>query len=96
MAKESTRAAVPITPGRDGETPPRISPPAVVIHAQTQSLLAKPGLRLPPDAETMVRVIYEESQKLQSKVKEYSGQLWNADDESGDFFKQAAGNEPRH
>jgi hypothetical protein len=52
-----------------------IGPPAVVIHAQTQSLLAKPGLHLPPDAETMVRVIYDESQKLQSVVREHSGQL---------------------
>ena len=52
-----------------------IGPPAVMIHAQMQSMLAKPGLRLPPDAETMVRVIYEESQKLQSIVKEHSGQL---------------------
>jgi hypothetical protein len=52
-----------------------IGPPAVMIHAQTQSLLAKPGLKLPPDAETMVRVIYEQSQKLQSIVKEHSGQL---------------------
>jgi hypothetical protein len=52
-----------------------IGAPAVMIHAQTQSLLAKPGLQLPPDAETMVRSIYEESQKLQSVVKEYSAQL---------------------
>jgi hypothetical protein len=53
-----------------------IGPPAVMIHAQTQSLLAKPGLHLPPDAETMVRAIHDESQKLQSVVKEHSGQLW--------------------
>jgi hypothetical protein len=52
-----------------------IGPPAVVIHAQTQSLLAKPGLHLPPDAEALVRVIYEQSQKLQSIAKEHSGEL---------------------
>ncbi len=51
-----------------------IGPPAVMIYAQTQSLLVKPGLRLPPDAETMIRVIYEESQKLQSIAREHSGQ----------------------
>jgi hypothetical protein len=51
-----------------------IGPPTVMIHAQTQSLLAKPGLRLPPDAETMIRAIYQESQKLQSIARAYSGQ----------------------
>jgi hypothetical protein len=52
----------------------QIGPPAFMIHAHTQSLLAKPGLRLPPDAEAVVRAIYEESQKLQSAAKEHSGQ----------------------
>lgn len=54
----------------------QIGPPAVMIHAHTQSLLAKPGLLLPPDAEAVLRAIYEESQKLQSAAKEHSAQQW--------------------
>lgn len=54
----------------------QIGPPAVMIHAHTQSLLAKPGPRLPPDTEAVLRAIYEESQKLQSAAKEHSGQEW--------------------
>jgi|SRR5579859_2701184 len=54
----------------------QIGPPAVMIHAHTQSLLVKPDLRLPPDAETTIRAIYEESQKLQSIAREHSGQQW--------------------
>ena len=53
-----------------------IGPPTVMIHAHTQSLLTKPGLHLPPDAETMIKAIYEESHKLQSIAREHSGQQW--------------------
>ncbi len=52
-----------------------IGPPTVMIHAQTQSLLTKPGLGLPPDAQTMIRAIYEESQKLHSIARAHSAQL---------------------
>ena len=35
-----------------------IGPPLVIIHAQTQLLLTKPGAPLPPDIEVMVRSIH--------------------------------------
>ena len=54
----------------------QIGPPAIMIYAHTQSLLAKPGLSRPPEAETVVRAIYEESKKLQSAAKEHPGQEW--------------------
>lgn len=47
-----------------------IGPPAVIIHAQTQLLLTKPGTQLPPDMEAIVRSIHEQSLKLQSITKD--------------------------
>jgi len=47
-----------------------IGAPCVVIHAQTQLLLARPNSSLPPDIEVLVRSIYEQSQKLQSLTKD--------------------------
>jgi hypothetical protein len=40
--------------------------PVTVIHAQTQLLLGRPGLQLPAEVQSAVRIIYEQSQKLQS------------------------------
>ena len=40
--------------------------PITVIHAQTQLLLGRPGLQLPAEAQSGIRIIYEQSQKLQS------------------------------
>lgn len=47
-----------------------IGPPTVIIHAQTQLLLTKPGAPLPPDVEVIVRSIHEQSLKLQSIAKD--------------------------
>ena len=47
-----------------------IGPPAVIIHAQTQLLLTKPGLPLPPEIEVIVRSIHDQSLKLQSVAKD--------------------------
>jgi len=52
-----------------------IGPPAVIIHAQTQLLLTKPGAPLPPDIEVMVRSIHEQSLKLQSIAKDSAALL---------------------
>ena len=52
-----------------------IDPPTVIIHAQTQLLLTKPGAPLPPDIEVVVRSIHEQSLKLQSIVKDATALL---------------------
>lgn len=52
-----------------------IDPPTVIIHAQTQLLLTKPGAPLPPDVEVIVRSIHEQSLKLQSIVKDSASLL---------------------
>jgi hypothetical protein len=40
--------------------------PITVIHAQTQLLLGRSGLQLHAEAQSAIRIIYEQSQKLQS------------------------------
>lgn len=52
-----------------------IDPPTVIIHAQTQLLLTKPGAPLPPEIEVVVRSIHEQSLKLQSIVKDSASLL---------------------
>lgn len=52
-----------------------IGPPAVIIHAQTQLLLTKPGASLPPDVEVIVRSIHEQSLRLQSITKDSNALL---------------------
>jgi hypothetical protein len=52
-----------------------IGPPAVIIHAQTQLLLTKPGTPLPPEMEAIVRSIHEQSLKLQSITKDSNALL---------------------
>ena len=52
-----------------------IGPAAVVIHAQTQLLLARSGTPLPPEIEVIVRSIYEQSLRLQSIAKDSSALL---------------------
>jgi hypothetical protein len=52
-----------------------IGPPTVIIHAQTQLLLTKPGARLPPESEAIVRSIHEQSLKLQSVAKDSAALL---------------------
>src|SRR5215469_4736517 len=47
-----------------------IGPPMVVIHAQAQLLLTKPGTPLPPEVEVIVRSIHDQSLKLQSITKD--------------------------
>src|SRR5215831_15091664 len=47
-----------------------IGPPTVIIHAQTQLLLTKPGAPLPPELEVIVRSIHDQSLKLQSVAKD--------------------------
>lgn len=42
-----------------------IGPLTVIIHAQTQLLLTKPGTPLPQDIEAIVRSIHEQSLKLE-------------------------------
>lgn len=46
-----------------------ISGPVTVIHLQTQMLLGGSG-QLPADVQSLVRTIYEQSQKLQSINRE--------------------------
>lgn len=48
----------------------RIGAPATVIHTQAQLLLARDGLQLPPEVQSVVRTIYEQSQKLHSIKRE--------------------------
>ena len=47
-----------------------IGAPITMIHAQTQLLLGGPARQLPPDIESVIRNIYEQSQKLQSVKRE--------------------------
>ena len=47
-----------------------IGAPATMIQAQAQLLLAGPGRQLSPEDQSAVRVIYEQSQKLQSINRE--------------------------
>src|SRR5262249_27574734 len=52
-----------------------IGPPTVIIHAQTQLLLTKPGAPLPPELEVIVRSIHDQSLKLQILAKEITALL---------------------
>jgi hypothetical protein len=52
-----------------------IGPPTVIIHAQTQLLLTKPGVALPPEMEAIVRSIHEQSLRLQSITKDSNALL---------------------
>ena len=47
-----------------------VGAPATLIQAQAQLLLAGPGRQLSPEDQSAVRVIYEQSQKLQSINRE--------------------------
>ena len=47
-----------------------IGAPATVIHAQTQLLLVGSGTQLSPEVQSVIRTIYEQSQKLQSINRE--------------------------
>jgi signal transduction histidine kinase len=47
-----------------------ISGPVTVIHAQAQVLLAGPRVQLSPEVQSLIRIIYEQSQKLQSINRE--------------------------
>jgi len=47
-----------------------IGAPITVIHAQTQLLLGGSGLQLSPEVQSVIRIIYEQSQKLQSINRE--------------------------
>lgn len=49
--------------------------PTVIIHAQTQLLLAKSGNPLPPEIEAIVRSIHEQSLKLQALAKDSTALL---------------------
>jgi hypothetical protein len=44
--------------------------PITLIHAQTQLLLGGPGRQLSPEVQSGIRIIYEQSQKLQSINRE--------------------------
>lgn len=43
---------------------------ATVIHAQAQLLLGRSGQKLSPEVESSIRIIYEQSQKLRSSLRE--------------------------
>jgi hypothetical protein len=47
-----------------------IGAPATVIHAQTQLLLGASELQFSPEVQSVIRIIYEQSQKLQSINRE--------------------------
>ena len=47
-----------------------IGAPITVIHAQTQLLLGGPGRQLSPEVQSAIRIIYEQSQTLQSINRE--------------------------
>jgi hypothetical protein len=47
-----------------------IGAPVTVIHAQTQLLLGGPGLQLAPEVQSGIRIIYEQSQRLQAINRE--------------------------
>ena len=47
-----------------------IGAPVTVIHAQTQLLLGGSRLQLPPEVQSTIRIIYEQSQRLQSINRE--------------------------
>jgi hypothetical protein len=42
--------------------------PAILMHAKLQVLLTRKDLHLPPEAEGLVRFVYEQSKKLESLV----------------------------
>lgn len=47
-----------------------IAGPAVLMHSKLQVLLTHPDCRLSPEAEAIVRFVYETSQEIQSAIKE--------------------------
>ena len=47
-----------------------IGAPITLIYAQTQLLLGGPGRQLAPEVQSVIRIIYEQSQKLQSINRE--------------------------
>jgi signal transduction histidine kinase len=48
----------------------KIGAPTTVIHTHAQLLLGRDGSQLSPEVQSMVRIIYEQSQKLQSIERE--------------------------
>jgi hypothetical protein len=48
----------------------KIGAPTTVIHTQAQLLLGRDAAQLSPEVQSVVRTIYEESQKLQSIKRE--------------------------
>ena len=42
--------------------------PAILMHAKLQVLLTRKDLHLPPEAEELVRFVYQQSKKLESRV----------------------------
>ena len=48
----------------------KIGAPTFVIHTQALLLLGRDASQLSPEAQSMVRIIYEQSQKLQSIERE--------------------------
>jgi hypothetical protein len=48
----------------------QIGAPITMIYAQTQLMLGRAGQQLPPEVESSIRIIYEQSQKLQSINRE--------------------------
>ena len=48
----------------------RIGAPTTVIHTQAQLLLGRDAAQLSPQVQSVVRTIYEQSQKLQSIERE--------------------------
>ncbi len=47
-----------------------IGTPALLIHTKLQVLLTRDDLKLSPEAETIVRSVYEQSQAIQSATKQ--------------------------
>ncbi len=47
-----------------------ISTPAILIHTKLQLLLTQGDLRLPPEAEEMVRFVYEKSREIGALAQE--------------------------
>lgn len=48
----------------------KIGAPTTVIHTQAQLLLGRDASQLSPEVQSLVRIIYEQSQKLQSIERE--------------------------
>ncbi len=68
-----------------------IEPPALIIHTQTQLLLTKSGIALPPEIEIIVRSIYEQSTKLQSIARDSTALLAHPRTHLGQVSNQISG-----